>query len=525
MSGRVNIQTLRMELKQFGADELRALIVELVQHGDYKTAKWIGEVVEKKFVKRRANQKRTAPNSAKVKEMLAFADKVVRNGYADGDEIDEYFAFASKAFMAGEYRDCVQLYSKLLPAVSSYEMDMGYYESIDEVMETNLEQCAGEYAVSVYLTAGKKDRAKAVFGALLDFDDAASIFEPLSEMEQVYGGELPEMDSFLPDWKKFLENWSAYESDKWFSYDDDWLREVTFRLEGVAGLDKRARKTMSSNDFFAWGDALVKSGDWKAALNAFRIAAKEVQPSHDFDVALFYDCAALAAQELNHRDKLPLLHSAWKTAPSMKRLQCWLGAVKGKRMCHANVADALSECPKSEVRQRTFLMYLHGEFVEAAKLTSAAPSLGWSAAEHPGHLMVPLIVGVFRNGQAVMTKLKKHQTVITFDTLSDWENKFNGVPQLHQATVEDIVALSGIRESKNPVDEKALLKELKKIASKRAKGVLGKQRRNHYHHVAWLMTVCLRLDNSATTVRWYEKLKAEYKRYPAFQRELEQLGN
>ncbi len=44
--GRGNTQTLQKELKQLNADELWALIIRLVQHGDYKTTKWIGEVVE-----------------------------------------------------------------------------------------------------------------------------------------------------------------------------------------------------------------------------------------------------------------------------------------------------------------------------------------------------------------------------------------------------------------------------------------------------------------------------------------------
>ena len=524
MSGRVNVQTLQTELKQFNADELRDLIIRLVQHGDYKTAKWIGEVVERTFKKALENKKRSAPDSAKVKEMLAFADKVVRKGYADGDEVDEYLAFAAEAFAAQEYDICVQFYSKLLPSLSSHEIDMGYYESIEEVIDADLEQCAGEYAVSVYLNSGKKDRAKAVFGALLDIDDAASMFEPLSEMEQVYGGALPELDSFLPDWKKFLEDWSADERDKWFSYDDDWLREVTFRLEGVAGLEKRARKTKSPSDFSAWGDAHVRVKNWKAALNAYRIAAKEVKSASNFDVASFYEQAALAAQELNHKDKLSLLHSAWKTSPSMERLQCWLGAAGSKKRCLGSVNTALMECPKSEKRQQAFLMYLRGEFVDAAKLTGAAPALGWSELAHPGHLMIPLIVRLFENGSAILKSLEKKRDVNAFNSLSDWDEKFDDVPHLYLATVEDIVKLSGVSTSKYSVDEKALLKELKKIASKRAKGILANQRRNHYHHVAWLMTVCLRLDASSSTTHWFNKLKTEYKRYSAFQREFEALA-
>jgi hypothetical protein len=58
---RVNMQTLQTELKQFNTDELRVPIIRLVQHGDYKTAKWIGEVT-RRYSKNRFKQNQQSIN-------------------------------------------------------------------------------------------------------------------------------------------------------------------------------------------------------------------------------------------------------------------------------------------------------------------------------------------------------------------------------------------------------------------------------------------------------------------------------
>ena len=67
-----------------------------------------------------------------------------------------------------------------------------------------------------------------------------------------------------------------------------------------------------------------------------------------------------------------------------------LGTANDKAAIRKRAAEALQDCPQHTHRQRAFLHGLLGDFESAAKLLGAAPGLGWSEGEHPGHLLFPL---------------------------------------------------------------------------------------------------------------------------------------
>ena len=76
-----------------------------------------------------------------------------------------------------------------------------------------------------------------------------------------------------------------------------------------------------------------------------------------------------------------------------------------------------------------------------------------------------------------------------------------------------------------------MLEGMRSAATRRTEGVLANKRRRHYGHAAMLIACCLELASivgqkeavSAMSAmsEWVAELRREYKRFPAFQRELE----
>ncbi len=102
------------------------------------------------------------------------------------------------------------------------------------------------------------------------------------------------------------------------------------------------------------------------------------------DVAVI---GAYAHKALDNR-----LERAWRGEPTIAWLCRWFGFSKSQERLAISVQQALVVCPMQAKRQRAFLHILAGDFVEVAKILTAAPGLGWSWAEHPGHLVFPLFV-------------------------------------------------------------------------------------------------------------------------------------
>jgi len=93
-------------------------------------------------------------------------------------------------------------------------------------------------------------------------------------------------------------------------------------------------------------------------------------------------------------------------------------------------------------------------------------------------------------------------------------------PRLDAPGVYEIVQLAGTGETSGDKARTAVLRAMRKAAEKRVAGVIENKRRRHYDHAAKLVATCDALDSSPETVSWVAGVRDEYRRYPAFQREL-----
>ena len=88
---------------------------------------------------------------------------------------------------------------------SGADIDLGQHEMLEEVLGVDVQACAVQYVVSVYMTAPKQQRAKAVLSAIDEMQYTGHFWEPLRELERVSVEPLPVFDDFLVQWRGLVE--------------------------------------------------------------------------------------------------------------------------------------------------------------------------------------------------------------------------------------------------------------------------------------------------------------------------------
>jgi hypothetical protein len=374
---------------------------------------------------------------------------------------------------------------------------------------------------SVYATTPLSDRASAVYSAITDVEGIVSLANLIEEMEGVSAGALPDLGPFIPRWVKRLERVRPAK-DNWDTAPERWLREAVFRMEGVEGLERIARKTKRPQACLAWCEALAERGDWPHALRAYDDAARLVRQSHWRGELL--DGAALAAQELGRPDLSKRLEAAWRAAPSLTRLLRWL-AVDGhdQEAIRTKATRAVARCPKTATRQIGLLRVLVGDVTGAAAVLAKSAGLGWSNSDHPGHTLFPLLAMLLSNGtigDALVTELETTgRDPLESFAMTEEEQK----PRL--ATPSMVALMQGARPGVplTDADRDAAIDAMCIAAEKRTEGILGNSRRQHYGHAALLVASCVAFaPNSRTAefLRWAMDLRQQYRRRHAFRGEL-----
>ena len=503
-------------LDAMGADELRALIRDIVPWLDEPTHARLVNTLVDRAARNSSGWMPEGPTDALVADIVAFADAAKRAGHANPGEVDDYLRKGSHAFLARDYRAAFRIFRALLIPVGDVDIDLGQHEMLDEVLGVDVARCAIQYLVSVYMTSAPRHRGKAALSAIDDVQAIGHFWAPLREMERVAVEPLPEFPGFLAQWRSLVEARTAGNRDHhWDSDEDRWLREVVQRVEGPEGLARIARATRRAGDLRAWCRALVDARDWKGALAAFDEAAR-LAASDEGSQGEFLDGGALAAQELARKDLPRRLERAWRKAPDMVRLRRWLGSSRTKKVLRERVAEALSACPNKAHRQRALLHVLDGDFTAAAKLLAAAPGLGWSNPDHPGHLLFPLFI-------SLLSDVELSETTCDFEAFSLSLDR--GEPRLLTPEVVDLLELAKVTGPDGAKIRAAVMKAMCEAAGKRIGGVTENKRRRHYRHAAALALACARIDDSAETARWLTAIRDGYRRYPALQRELSQRGD
>ena len=509
-------------LAAMDADELRDLVRDMLLELEERPHERVVNDLIDRAARNEAGWIPDVPSDETVAEIISFAKAAVRTGQADPHDVDDYLRQGSNAFLGKDYQSTIEIFRALLPPIGSADIYLGQHELVDEVLGADVSTCAAQYVVSIYMTSQPDHRAKAVRAAIDEMRGIGHLWEPLRELEQVAVEPLPELDDFLPRWRAIIEeNISDERGNDWDTDSDRWLREVVRRLEGGAGLARVARSTKRADDLRAWCRSLAEAGDWKAALPAYEEAA-DIVSDKMFCRGDFLDGAALAAQELDREDLPDRLERAWREVPSLLRLRRWLGSARSKPAVRSRAAQALESCPGQAHRQRSVLHLILGDHQTAAELLAAAPGLGWSRSEHPGHLSFPvfgrLLAGTDPDRLADIDLSPAHgMDYDEFDAMTSRRDE----PRLALPGLAEILSLAG---AEGPADDKArraVIEAMRTAAAKRVAGVTEHKRRRYYGHAAELVAACAAADAGPETTRWVAELRVEYRRYPALRREFD----
>jgi hypothetical protein len=514
-------------LGAMSADELRAVVRDMLLELDEKAHSRVMSSLIQRAARSGSGWVPAALSDDEVAEVLAFVKAAERVGHADPSEVDEYLRRGSSAFLRKDYAAAHRIFGALLRPIGEGEIDLGQHEMVDEVLGADTGECAVQYVVSAYMLSSPVERADTVRTAIDEVHGVGHFWEPIREMERVAVEPLSGLAALLPEWRALIARKSAdARKTDWDTEEDRWLREVVQRLEGSDGLAKVARSTRRTDDLRAWCRSLLDVGDWKAALPAFEEAAGLVTDK-DYARGELLDGAALAAQQLGREDLPKWLERAWRASPSMLRLRRWLGSAGSKAAIRKRTAEALEACPKPAARQRALLHVIQSDFELAAALLAAAPGLGWSDSEHPGHLLFPLFAGLLggtRRPPSESTELLSHRGM-GIDELELMTGD-SDEPRLSTPAIEQILRTAGIDAIPKAEAMGAVLVAMRKAAENRLAGVTDQKRRRHYGHAAELVAVCLGSDRSPATARWVESVRTEYQRFPALRAELDRaLGS
>jgi hypothetical protein len=341
-------------------------------------------------------------------------------------------------------------------------------------------------------------------------------------MERVAVEPLPELEAFLPRWRALVEKEAAAERESGFGGARDWLHEVTARLEGAEGLARIARKSRKDDDYRVWCSGLAAAGDWKGALAAFEEAAERVR-DEDYVRARYLDGAAAAAERLGRVDVVAFRERAWRTAPTMARLTRWLASADTGAAVRKRAMAALVACPAKSARQRALLCVLTDDLAGVAALLAAAPGLGWSSEEHPGHLLFPLFAAVLSGEKKRVQALRMPWGLPDYPAFGDADEYAGGDdasddagsrPPRDDQSLGRLLVLAGVG-GVEPKVRAALLAAMRKAAERRVDGLTANKRSSHYHHAAGLVAAIVACDPSPETAGWVAGLRERYRRFPA----------
>ncbi len=438
--------------------------------------------------------------------------------------MNEHLGSASRAFWAGDHATARAIFEALLIPISAADIDLGQHELVDDVLSVDVHACVVQYVTSVYTTTPLADRAGAVFKTIEKVKSISTILNPITEMEGVSAGALPDLGAFLPRWVKHLGR-RRPSQDEWESDHERWLREAVERLEGVDGLERLARETKRPQTCLAWCDALVDRDDWAGALHAYDVCAVLVGKSH-WQGALL-DGGVLAAQQLKRSDVAKRLAAAWHATPTLTRLLRWLVAEdRSPTALRRKAKRVLPRCPKGAGRQHGVLRLLAGDISAAADLLSQAPGLGWSSADHPGHVLFPsfaVLLARETSSRVSDTLLAELDSTCRepLDVLSsdDVERRPKlGTPSI-ATLIQDLSSAITLAEE----DLASMVDAMCVAAERRVEGLLSNSRRRHYGHAAMLVASCAGLapaDRHRDLSAWMVGLHQRYSRRHAFREEL-----
>ncbi|RVU41446.1 hypothetical protein EA187_19080 [Lujinxingia sediminis] len=512
MTKRSRDKTVNAALEALDAAQLRELIRELLPWLHDRARPRVEAIIVERATRPDSGWTPDSPGSRRAEKVEAFAAAAVKAGYAESGDVDDHLRDGTHAFLAGDYQVAARIFKTLLIPMERADFHVGQDGQVDDVLGVDAGLCARQFAVATYMTSSVEDRARAVFTVMRDVGEVGRVLRPLEALEQIAREPLPDFERFLADWFALLEAQAFSGRERG---DGAWLREVTLRLHGEEGLAEVARRSRRHSDYRAWCRLLKERKDWAAARAAYEEAAERVEADAYYRGELL-DGAALAAQELGAADHSEILERAWKVAPTLERLQRWLGQCATREELVARAEQAFAAVPARAERLRALLLVLTSKFDEAAQLLEEAEGIGWSYEHHPG----PVIFDVFA------ALLAGEEVCVTLPD-SGWALRASSAGDTPTLKTPELNALLTMAELAAPEDEAlrdVMRAAMRRAAARRVDEVAAYKERDDYRHAAGLVVRCARVESSPEAEAWMRGIMEKYRRFSSLKKAFREAG-
>jgi len=462
-------------------------------------------------------------------------------------EMDSLFEAAWAAFVEADLELARDAYAKLFEAFSLDE-EVGTFcgeRPATEMVETDLGEAKARYLRALYETTPVPERAARLV-EVLDELEPLGLPTSLQAVAETRRTPLPGLDAFLPAWIDELAG-VPQGSYGFASEARRLLAEAAALHRGAEGLADLARRPGpdQADAYRDWADHLVRDGRKTEALDALSEGLAVISSPGDGRARLADRLADLARSHSDLALALEGRRQAWRASPSVTRL------LNLARTCPDGDLDAVLEeeaallstrpvrrgakgasAHANRARAACALLLAAGRVRDAtALLKKAAPSLGWSAPDHPGPVVVPYLLMAASGRSApptepgsALAELFAHIDAPDWAAGLDPSARRTNIeardPSLAELLMRSIEALAP-----SPAERHRLFEQARTVIEERVASIVEAQHRGAYRRAASLAVACAETAALATGTEAGNSFAATwhacYPRHSAFRAELD----
>lgn len=235
-------------------------------------------------------------------------------------EMDDLFAVAADAFLAGDLALARDAYGRLL-GTFDLDQEVGTFcgPSIpSDMVATDVPEAVARYLRAVYETTPLSERAEELYDRYADLNHLAPATS-LHTIADTQRAGLPDLDDFLPAWIEVL---TEHTSGHWARDHQRLLTEATVCYAGTDGLATVARRPgdHQSTAYLDWIDALTRDGRLDDAAAAAREALIITGPPAERSAEVADRLGDLTARLGDRAAALDARRTAWRTHRTRSRL-------------------------------------------------------------------------------------------------------------------------------------------------------------------------------------------------------------
>ena len=545
-------------LENKSAEELRAILTKMANDVDHDSR---GDFI-KKLSPVKEEQVQIAPlipGNEILDEIVSLIEEIEEQGaeepdweqYDDEDFLGEYgqfvgpmeelFSRTNKLFDDGQYKVARTAYEGLF-SIFEIEDDYGRGVRSYDLEATAFNEVRSRYFRSIYMTEERDNRSACLLDAMEKMSDSDFRDRPkLKDIIEISTTPLPEFQFFL---EQVIQ---ATKTDPKPSH-DAWLREATFLLHGLSGLQALAKDEGYKRHrvFVDWIQALIDQKRFSEALDAVPIALKELPKSNPIRAHigdLMIECGQNLKNQKIQYDGLWLFFESKPNLTKLLKLYHQREGLERQALMEqaAEVINSHIKSPskyqdrgweRDQIEQSSrpaqpLLLHaylLSGDENKAFQLARLGSSLGWSSGENPQPFLVAYCLA--RATGEPFEKLPPYIKNLWDDSLgnasqSRWERATSpdfSMDKLRE-TYKEIFATSGSIEA-------SIVAWCLTASTKRIRDIVGNQHRGAYGRAALLTGACieaLKATNRQDALEFFNKIKNEFPRHSAFQAELKRL--